>query len=122
MSPSVQCHCGNFSRADASMAGELSRPVRSAAGQRCATTEALFPGPQPRSMTRAGAASSTRSARSIAGCVRSRANLRYWSLFQLGIANLSHAAHAAPNPGHQRKKNDRDDADGDRLLPEELIE
>ena len=77
--------CGDAARAASIMAAELSRPEIAAFGQRADKTSALLPGPQPRSIMRCGAATSTRAAKSRLGRERSSANFRYCCGFQVGI-------------------------------------
>ena len=67
------------------ISGELSKPVMRASGQRSTRTCALLPGPHPRSITRRGAFTAMRAAKSRHGRDRSSANLRYCSGFQAGM-------------------------------------
>ena len=66
---------GTRTRAAASIASDVSRPVMSAPTNRRASSSALFPGPQPRSTTTATERSGTRRSRSRAASVRSLSNL-----------------------------------------------
>jgi hypothetical protein len=91
MSPSTHFPFGKSFRAVAIIAAELSNPVSSAPGHRCASTAVLLPGPHPKSITRPGFSSLTRAAKSTAGCVRSAANFKYCSLFHVGMKPPSKA-------------------------------
>src|ERR1041384_1388854 len=85
MSCCRQVRFGCALEADFSISDELSSPVIEAVGQRSARTAVLLPGPQPRSITLRGAETSTRTARSRHGRVRSSANLRYCPALHVDI-------------------------------------
>jgi len=72
-------------RAAAIISEELSSPVTRASGQRSMRIYVLLPGPHPRSITLLGELTATREAKSRQGRVRSSANFKYWSGFQVGM-------------------------------------
>ena len=78
-SPTVKVTREPRARARPIISAEESRPSTCAPGHRIASPAVNGPGPQPRSITRAGSSAPTRAIRSAKGRDRSSEKRSYWS-------------------------------------------